>query len=369
MADALIRYFDSLLAGAKQLGASDIHLLNGVPPMLRITGEIRSVNNWQPMTADTLNALAAALLSPEQSALLERQREISVSHLSPTCGRYRLTLYHRLGVREMAIRIVQTAIQDRETLGLPRVVDEVITQTSGLMLVTGPTGSGKTTTLSYMIDAINTSLNGKIITVEDPVEYAHSHKRSIVTQIEVGTDTKGFAPFLRSILRLDPDVIVIGEMRERETIETALTAAETGHLVLATLHTPSAIGTAERIVNVFPGDMQAQIAVQTAATLLAVLSQRLIPNVEKDRRVLATEVLLANSAVRHMIRERTFYKLRDALMTGYRQGMHSLERSLAELYQTGTITRASAFAHANNVADLTALLTENPSANPNPHTP
>ena len=362
MNEGLTQYFDNLLAGAKQLGASDIHLLNGVPPMLRVTGEIRSVGNWRPMTAEILNNLSDALLTPDQSALLERQREISVSHLSPTCGRYRITLYHRLGVREMAIRIVQTAIHDRETLGLPSVVDDVVTQTSGLMLVTGPTGSGKTTTLNYMIDAVNKSLNGKIITVEDPVEFAHAHKRSIVTQIEVGTDTKGFAPFLRSILRLDPDVIVIGEMRDRETIETALTGAETGHLVLATLHTPSAIGTAERIVNVFPGDMQEQIAMQTAATLHAVVSQRLIPTVSKDKRVLATEVLLANSAVRHMIRERAFYKLRDALMTGVKQGMHSLERNLAELYQNGTITRAMAYAHANSEFDLNVLLTENPSA-------
>jgi twitching motility protein PilT len=360
MSANLTQYFDNLLAGAKQLGASDIHLLSGMPPMLRITGEIQSVTNLPPMTTEQLNALAAALLTPEQAALLEHQREISVSHLSPTAGRYRITLYHRMGAREMAIRIVQTSILDRETLGLPGIVDEVITETSGLVLVTGPTGSGKTTTLNYMIDAINKAKNGKIITVEDPVEFAHPHQRSIVTQIEVGTDTTGFAPFLRSILRLDPDVIVIGEMRDRETIATALTAAETGHLVLATLHTPSAIGTAERIINVFPGDMQGQIAIQTAATLLAVVSQRLIPTVAKDRRVLASEVLIANSAVRHMIRERSFFKLRDALMSGVKQGMHSLERNLAELYQKGVITRAMAFAHANNDADLTALLTGNP---------
>lgn len=363
MSEALKQYFDRLLTGAKTLGASDIHLLAGIPPMLRVTGEIRSVGNWQPLTPETLNALADALLTPEQSARLERLREISVSHMSPSLGRYRVTFYHRLGVREMAVRIVQTEIQDRETLGLPPIVDEVISQTSGLMLVTGPTGSGKTTTLNYMVDAINKSLNGKIITVEDPVEFAHSHKRSIVTQIEVGTDTGGFAPFLRSILRLDPDVIVIGEMRDRETIATALTGAETGHLVLATLHTPSAIGTAERIVNVFPGDMQTQIASQTAAVLLAVVSQRLIPTVEKDRRVLASEVLIANSAVRHMIRERTFFKLRDALLSGVKQGMHSLERCLAGLYRQGVITRAMAFAHANNDADLQALLTDNPGKN------
>lgn len=356
MSEALLQYFDSLLAGAKSVGASDIHLLAGMPPMLRIHGEIRGISNWKPLTGETLFAISNALLRPEQQSKLLNEREISVSHLSETTGRYRVTMYHRLGMREMSIRIVQTEIQDRDALGLPPIVDEVIANTAGLALITGPTGSGKTTTLNYMIDAINRSLNGKIITVEDPVEFAHSHKRSIVTQIEVGSDTTGFAPFLRSVLRLDPDVIVIGEMRDQETIATALTGAETGHLVLGTLHTPSAIGTAERIVNVFPGDMQAQIAVQTAATLLAVVSQRLLPTVEKDRRVLASEVLIANSAVRHIIRERNFYKLRDAIMTGTRQGMQSLERHLAELYRSGTITRAMAFAHANNSNDLDALL-------------
>lgn len=364
MSEALRKYFNSLLAGAQSLGASDIHLLAGVPPMLRINGEIRGISNWQPLTAEMLLQLSDSLLRPEQAERLEREREISVSHLSPNRGRYRVTLYHRLGAREMAIRIVRSDIQDRETLGLPPIVDEVITQTSGLALITGPTGSGKTTTLNYMIDAVNKALNGKIVTVEDPVEFAHSHKRCIVTQIEVGTDTGGFASFLRSVLRLDPDVIVIGEMRDRETIATALTGAETGHLVLATLHTPSAIGTAERIINVFPGDMQSQIAVQTAASLLAVVSQRLIPTVEKDRRVLATEVLIANSAVRHMIRERTFYKLRDALMTGVKQGMHTLERNLAELYRNGTITRAMAFAHANSLGDLEAMLKDAPGTIP-----
>ncbi|MDR1521028.1 MAG: PilT/PilU family type 4a pilus ATPase [Planctomycetota bacterium] len=360
--EALVKRFEELLAGAKNLGVSDIHLLADLPPMLRLNGEMRHLSGWEPFGVDYLKALSEAILSPEQLVRLEREREISVSHASPRCGRHRISAYHRMGAREMAIRIVQTEIQNREALGLPPIADEAVSHTSGLMLITGPTGSGKTTTLNYMIDAINKSLNGKIVTIEDPVEFAHRHQRCIVTQIEVGTDTPSFSGFLRSVLRLDPDVIVIGEMRDLESISTALTGAETGHLVMATLHTPSAIGTAERIVNVFPGEQQAQIAVQTASTLLAVLSQRLIPTIDKQRRALATEVLIANSAARHVIRERTFFRLNDIIMTGSKQGTHLLETSLAELYRSGVITLANALANANNPDHLSSLLKDTPPA-------
>lgn len=356
----LLRRFEELLAGARRFGASDIHLLVNMPPMLRVNGDIRTLGGWTPLNKEALEVLSESLLRPDQLARLENDRETCISYFSERCGRYRLTFYHRMGAREMSIHIAQTEIPDRQTLGLPSIVDEVILHAAGLALVTGPTGSGKTTTLNYMVDALNKSINGKIVTIEDPVEIEHKHQRSIITQIEVGTDTIAFASFLRSVLRLDPDVIVIGEMRDMETISTALTGAETGHLVLGTLHTPSAAGTAERMVNVFPGEKQLQVAVQVAATLLAVVSQRLIPTVEKTGRVLATEVLVANSAVRHMIRERNFYRLQDAIQTGSRQGMHSLEASLASLYRTGTITRASAFSHANNVAALATLLKEDP---------
>ena len=360
--DALLRRFEDLLARARQSGASDIHLLAALPPMLRVTGEIRALADWPPTDRKTLEILSEILLRPEQQERLEREREICVSYYSERCGRHRLAFYHRLGAREMAIRVAQTEIPDRDALGLPPAVDEIILKTAGLALVTGPTGSGKTTTLNYMVDALNKSMNGKIVTIEDPVEFEHRHRRSIVTQIEVGVDTLAFSSFLRSVLRLDPDVIVIGEMRDMETISTALTGAETGHLVLGTLHTPSAAGTAERMINVFPGEKQEQIAMQAAATLLTVVSQRLIPTVDKTRRVLATEILVATGAVRHLIRERSFHRLQDAIQTGLRHGMHSLEASLASLYRAGAITRASAFAHANNAASLSALLGERPPA-------
>jgi twitching motility protein PilT len=207
-----------------------------------------------------------------------------------------------------------------------------------------------------MRDGLNKSLNGKIITIEDPVEFEHRHQRSIVTQVEVGTDTQAFSSFLRSVLRLDPDVIVIGEMRDMETISTALTSAETGHLVLATLHTPSAIGTAERIISAFPGEKQAQAALQVASSLLAVVSQRLVPTLDKQSRVLATEVMLGTSAVRNLIRDRDYYKLPNAIQMGLKSGMHSLESSLVNFYRQGLISRATALAYANDQATVEYLL-------------
>jgi twitching motility protein PilT len=351
-------FFENIILAAKENGASDIHLLRDMPPMFRLTGEVSPLKGWAPLDRKTLHKLTEAILEPGQREKLERECEISISYYSERCGRHRLTLYHRLGAIEMAVRIAQTEIQNRDFLGLPTIVDEIVANTSGLILVTGPTGSGKTTTLNYMVDVINRSLNGKIVTIEDPVEFEHPHKRSIVTQIEVGTDTRSFAGFLRSVLRLDPDVIVIGEMRDLETISTALTSAETGHLVLATLHTPSAVGTAERIINAFPGDKQPQAALQVASTLLAVLSQRLVPTIDKQSRVLAGEIMLGSSAVRNLIRDRDFHKLPNAIQMGRRLGMHSLESSLAELYRSGTITRANAFAYANDPGLLDSLLKE-----------
>lgn len=356
MSDKTQKAFERMLAAAKECGASDIHLLLNMPPMVRIAGEISFLSGGKAMDRTALAAMAEAVLEPQQRKRLEEERELCVSYFSESCGRHRLTLYHRTGAIEMAIRIAQTEILDRDYLGLPPIVDTIISNRSGLILVTGPTGSGKTTTLNYMIDGLNKSLNGKIITIEDPVEFEHRHQRSIVTQVEVGTDTLAFSSFLRSVLRLDPDVIVIGEMRDLETISTALTSAETGHLVLATLHTPSAVGTAERIINTFPGDKQPQAALQVASTLLAVVSQRLVPTLDKQGRVLATEVMVGTSAVRNLIRDRDFHKLPNAIQMGLKSGMHSLESSLVKFYRQGLISRSTALAYANDQTTLENLL-------------
>jgi twitching motility protein PilT len=247
-------------------------------------------------------------------------------------------------------------VQSAEDLMLPKEVDMLAENTSGLVLVTGPTGMGKTTTLNYMIDLINSSKRCKIITIEDPVEFEHSHRKSIVTQIEVGTDTLDFAHCLRHVLRLDPDVICVGEMRDLETMETALTAAETGHLVLATLHTPSACGTVERIVGSFDGARQPQVIVQLASTLRGIVAQRLVPTVDKKSRVLATEVLLGTEPVRAVIRENRLHHLPNTLATGRKSGMHAMEESLADLYRRGLISLDRALANANTPRDLKALL-------------
>ena len=348
--------FENIIMEAREYGASDIHLLRDMPPMFRHAGAIGPSKNWRVLDKSFLQDLAEALLEPAQRERLKREREICISYFSERCGRHRLTFYHRMGTIEIAVRLAQTEILSRKNLGLSATIDEVLNNTAGLILVTGPTGSGKTTTLNYMIDIINQSRNGKIITIEDPLEFEHSHKCCLVTQIEVGTDTLTFPSFLRSALRLDPDVLVIGEMRDEETTATALTSAETGHLVLATLHTSSAVSTAERIVNAFPGEKQPQIASQVAATLLAVFSQRLIPTIDKQKRVLASELMLGNLAVRNLIRERNYHKLPSVIETSRQLGMHSMESSLAELYRNKIITRTNAFAYANNQAHLESIL-------------
>lgn len=348
--------FSSILSTARKYIASDVHIIAGLPPAFRVSGEIILATNHPPFTRDELLALTKSLLTEQQLALLEKERELCISYYHEEQGRIRLSLYHRIGVPEMALRMCNLKVETAEKLMLPSVIDQLCERLSGLVLITGPTGVGKTTTLNYMIDVINSSRRCKIITIEDPVEFEHKHRKSIVTQIEVGTDTKGFASCLRHVLRLDPDVIVIGEMRDQETIETALTAAETGHLVLATLHTPSAVGTVERIVSVFGGERQAQAQLQVANTLQGIIAQRLIPTVDKKKRVLAAEVLLTSLAVQNIIREERLHQLQNIIATSRNIGMRTMEDSLAELYLTGQITLNRAYAAANNQQEIERLL-------------
>lgn len=346
-----------ILKAARAENASDIHLIAGLPPAFRVSGEI-IVADAPPMTREQLRDLAAHLLTPAKQELLEKERELCFSNYHEEWGRIRLSFYHRLDVPEMAIRLCNLEVKSAGELMLPTVVNELALRSSGLVLVTGPTGMGKTTTLNYMIDLINSTRRSKIVTIEDPVEFEHAHRKSIVVQIEVGTDTTSFLHCLRHVLRLDPDVICIGEMRDLDTMETALTAAETGHLVFATLHTPSAYGTVERIISAFDGPRQPQVIMQLASVLEGVVSQRLIPSVDKSHRVLATEVLLGTTAVRNMIRDRNFPQLRNAMLTSRKEGAHTIEDSLSRLYHRGAITIDQARQNANVPTELDRALKE-----------
>lgn len=347
--------FNAMLDAARKYSASDVHVIAELPPAYRVGGEI-VMANWDPLQREELVEIAAAILTPPQRALFEAEREICISYYHERWGRVRLSLYHRLGVPEMAIRMCNTDVLSAAELHLPDAVEAFARLASGLVLITGPTGVGKTTTLNYMIDLINVTRKCKIVTIEDPIEFEHTNRKSIVVQLEVGTDTNDFASCLRHVLRLDPDVICVGEMRDLDTISTALTAAETGHLVIATLHTPSATGAVERIVNVFDGARQHQVMMQVSDIIEGVVAQRLVPTFDKQERVLASEVLVANTAVRNVIREGAFHQLRNAMITARGKGTQSMAESLAAHYRAGTITLDAALAHASHPEELKSLL-------------
>ncbi|MCP4694632.1 MAG: PilT/PilU family type 4a pilus ATPase [Desulfobacterales bacterium] len=347
--------FSRILQAARQVNASDIHFMAGLPPAYRVSGEI-IMAKADPLTPDALRGVTESILTREQQTRFEKERELCISYFHEKCGRIRVSLYHRIGIHEMSIRMCNLEVKSAEELMLPDVVDELAKKTAGLIIMTGPTSMGKTTTMNYIIDSINSTRRAKIITIEDPVEFEHVHRRSIITQIEVGTDTHDFSRCLRHVLRLDPDVIAIGEMRDLDTMETALTAAETGHLVLATLHTPSAAGTVERIVSSFDGPRQPQALMQLSSTMLGIIAHRLITSFDKKRRVLATEVLIANTAVRNLIREKKINQLNNIIATSRAIGMHSMEDCLAEHYRKGLITLDQALSVANEPDTLEKLI-------------
>ncbi len=322
---------DGLLADAVERGASDLHLLAGAPAAFRINGEI-FVAEGAPMTGEELDALAHSLLSPEQQAAFARDWQLCASLPCPQLGRVRVTLYRRDGHPEFSFRFGGEYIPSRDDLGLPPKLDELARRPVGLLLVTGPTGSGKTTTLNYLVDLINSERRCKIVTIEDPIEFVHRHKRALVVQQEVLTDTHSFHRALIHALRQDPDVIVIGEIRDREAIATALTAAETGHLVIATMHSPSVVHALERIIGVFEGGAQKQTILQLASCLVGIICQELLPSVDRARRSLAYELLTANSAVRNVIRENQLHMLDTIIQTGARDGMVLFDACLYDLY-------------------------------------
>jgi twitching motility protein PilT len=338
---------DKLLETANELGASDLHVIVGVPPAYRVNGEIILADE-DALTPDSVTQMAEGLLNEVQREKFDREWELCISLLHAAAGRVRVTLYRRNGHPELSLRLCGDRIPTREELGLPAKIDELARRPNGLFLITGPTGAGKTTTLNYMVDVINSERRCKIITIEDPIEYVHENKRAIVVQQEVLTDTHSFNRALVHVLRQDPDVIVVGEVRDHEAVATALKAAETGHLVLATLHSPNVALALERIVGVFEGSAQRQIVLQLANALQGIIAQELLPAVDRSRRVLSYEFLIANSAVRNLIRENNLHQLENCIQTGAREGMVLMDNCLYELYSHCQISYDTALSRARN---------------------
>lgn len=341
----------TILVSAREHRASDAHILAGFPPMFRIGGDIVA-SRGQPLTATLIQQMINENLSDEQRQRLEREWQLCVSVVFPETGRARVTVYRRNGALELAIRMSDPAIRTRDQLRLPAVVDDLARKMNGLVILTGPTGVGKTTTFHYMIDLINSERACKIITIEDPVEFVHSFKRSIVVQQELLTDVLDFTSALRHVLRQDPDVVGIGEMRDRETIYTALSAAETGHLVLATLHTPGAVDVVQRLVSAFPDGQQDEIRYMLSNTLQGVLAQHLLPGATSKGQVLCCEVLIGTQAVRNQIRENNSHQLYSEIQSGRRFGMVTMDHSLLDLYQQGEITYDTALSCARHPENL-----------------
>jgi twitching motility protein PilT len=339
---------DRIFKGARKFGASDIHLVHGIAPVFRVNGEIR-VSEGEPLDQGTLSQLVNEMLSERQRAKLAEEMQLCFSQQLAGTGRYRTSIYYHAGCPELSIRLCEANVRTADQLGLPPIVQELTRMPNGLILVTGPTGMGKTTTLNFMVDTINRERRCKIVMIEDPVEFTHENEKSIVIQQEVGTDTLSFRRALIHVLRQDPDVIVIGEMRDLETIETALTAAETGHLVLATLHTPDSVQTIQRIYSVFPAEQQNSIIEQLANSLQAIICQRLLPGADRKTRVLATEVCIATPAVRKHIRERDTHVIFSEIQMGRKHQMQSMDNALLELYGRAEITYDVCLSNARDI--------------------
>ena len=331
--------------------ASDLLISAGAPPILRIHGQLYR-SRTDVLTPEQTKKLIYDFLTKEQRARFEKHRELDFSLAVGRRHRFRVNVYLQKQSVTAALRPIPEKIPQLDELGLPDVVTELSEATQGLVLVTGPTGHGKTTTQAAIIHEINTNRACHIITIEDPIEYVHVHKRSIVDQREIGGDTDSFPTALKYILRQDPDVILIGEMRDLETIKAALTAAETGHLVFATLHTNDAIQTVDRIIDVFPGGEQQQIRFQLSMTLLAIISQRLLPRADEPGRVMACEMLRNNTAIANLIREGKTHQIYSVVETSTREGMITLDRSLKQLYEEGMIKYEDAIAHMRNPKSL-----------------
>ena len=346
---------DKLLSFAASRGASDVLLIAGAPAVLRVNGAL-AAGSGPPLEADDVRSLVLPLLTPPQLEELQKNRSADLSFLREGLGRFRVNLHHQRGTLAASIRLLPARIPSLDSLHLPAVLAKLAERRQGLVLVTGATGCGKTSTLAALIDIVNSKRQAHVVTIEDPVEYQHTNRSSIIEQIEVGRDTPDFAGTLRSIMRQTPDVILVGEMRDAETMATVLTAAETGHLVLSTLHTNDAIQAVARILDSFPAANQPQIRQQISLALAAVIAQQLVPGLDGVSRWPATEILIANDAARALIRKGDDHQLRSQISVGRADGMMTMEQSLAELVKTNRIARDTAFAHCFRSEDLQRYL-------------
>lgn len=338
---------EQIMGCAKDAGASDVHITVGISPKMRVNGKLMVMPFPVLLPPDT-KRICDSMMNEKQKECFEERGEWDFSYSIPSMGRYRVNAFRQRGSVAMVLRLVGTVVPTPESLSLPQSVIELYKKKRGLVLVTGPTGSGKSTTLASLVGKINMDLDAHIITLEDPIEYLHRHARSIVNQREIGIDASSYDLALRSALREDPDVILVGEMRDLETISTAITAAETGHLVLSTLHTIGAAATIERIIDVFPPHQQEQIRTQLANVLVSVVSQQLVPTVDKRGRVAAFEVMHATPAIRNLIRENKTHQIATSIQTSRRLGMITMDDALVELYMKGKINRDEALNFAQD---------------------
>jgi twitching motility protein PilT len=336
--------------------ASDLHITAGAAPMIRIRGRLTPMEGYPVLTPSDTREIVYSILSDAQRQKFETNWQIDFAYQIPGKGRFRVNAYFQRAAVGAALRLVPFEVVPLETLGLPPVVADFASKPRGLVLVTGPTGSGKSTTLASIIDVINSSREEHIMTIEDPIEFLHRHKKCMVNQRELGSDATSFADALRAALRQDPDVILVGEMRDIETIGTAITAAETGHLVFATLHTQDCPQTIDRIIDVFPSEQQGQIRAQLSVALQGIMTQTLLPTADGSGRTVAAEVLLPTPAVRNLIREGKTHQVYSVIQTGGSHGMQTMDAALATLVRAGKITKQLAESRAHSVEELRRLL-------------
>src|SRR3989338_566898 len=355
MQDMAESRIETLLEDVIKKKASDLHLQVGLPPMLRVDGALAPITATEALTEESIEALIFAILDEDQKQILLKDKEFDFSFAFGDLGRFRVNAFHERGNLAAAMRLIPNDIMTIEQLGLPPIVNKFADYPRGLVLITGPTGSGKSTTLAALINKINNERAAHIVTIEDPIEFTHRSKKSVIVQREVHYDTYSFSAALRSSLREDPDVVIIGEMRDLETIASAITIAETGHLVLATLHTNSAAQSIDRMIDVFPPHQQPQIRAQLANILMAICSQRLVPAIGGGR-VVAAEVLIANPAVRNIIREGKSHQLDAVIQTGADSGMQTMDRTLVSLVQNGTVTYDDARSFAVDLSEFERLM-------------